>query len=407
MWALTVCLSPVMTHTVAAAEEARTVYEHVSGNPLKGGPNDVHALILDQTAVVFRCGVLDGAEIVTDPAGITLAQAAASAESKGERRGVYTSRVIAAAFPFNELVPSWNVDVAPGTGFRVDVRFGRERNDFWTAFFYLGTWGIVPEFDEKVLKSEHGIVDVDCFRSRETFDRLQYRVILATSEPARLPVVRRVALAYSNTLDDAELARRYRQPVDPGLKERWARRLPVPFRSQLAEDEKIRGSICSPTSTGMVMAYRGVDRPTAEMAALIYDAEYEMYGTWLRAVEGAYLCGVPGYIERFGDWNAVKRHISNGQPVIASIRAEAGELRGAPYRRSNGHLIVIVGFDADGNVHVNDPAARSPEQGITTYAREDMETVWLAHGGVGYILQDPKNTAAPTSLPGAAGRDAK
>jgi hypothetical protein len=40
-------------------------------------------------------------------------------------------------------------------------------------------------------------------------------------------------------------------------------------------------------------------------------------------------------------------------------------------------------------VHVNDPAGATPKQGIVTYGKEDMERVWLACGGVGYVLEAP------------------
>ena len=49
-----------------------------------------------------------------------------------------------------------------------------------------------------------------------------------------------------------------------------------------------------------------------------------------------------------------------------------------------------IEFDAEGNVHVNDPAAADPAEGVVTYAREDMERVWLGKGGVAYVLLPPE-----------------
>src|SRR6185503_5604095 len=132
-----------------------------------------------------------------------------------------------------------------------------------------------------------------------------------------------------------------------------------------------------------------------------YDAEYKMYGNWWRAVQGAYSFGVPGYIERFGDWNAVKKHIAEVQPVIASIKVKRGQLRDAPYRQTDGHLIVITGFTENGDVCVNDTAAADAKEGQTTHAREDMEKVWLVNGGIGYILE-PINTGAARLAPSRA-----
>lgn len=334
--------------------------ERELGNRLSATPNDVHRLFLD------------------DPASFAEASPA-----------MLTSRIVEAEFPFNDLVPSWNVDVPEGAGFAVEIRLGRRDGDFWTPYYYLGSWGAAPEIQEKHLSDSNGFINIDYFQSTRTFDRFQYRFLLSGGASGRRPVPRRVAMAYSNTLNDEQLARRFRRPVDPGPKQDWARRLAVPYRSQRWEDEKIRGSICSPTSVSMVLAYRGVNEPTAQVCRVIYDPEYGIYGNWWRAVQGAYSYGVRGYLERFGDWNAVKRHIAAGRPVIASIRVRRGEMSNAPYRQSDGHLLVITGFDEAGNVHVNDPAADTAQAGQATYRREDMEKVWLARGGIGYVLLGP------------------
>ncbi len=372
------------TTTASAPEESADG----PGNNLRATPNDVHALLLDNSAAIFSQGSTEQVTVETTVPGIAIPAArAATAPADTPLAAVYTSRVVETAFPFNDLVPSWNVEMPEGTGFRAEIRLGRKADGFWTPFYHFGVWGNAPKPAERVIEDGSGIVDVDTFRSSQTFDRIQYRFVFTTAAAGKSPVLRRVGLAYSNTLNNEGLAAVHRKPIDPGPPSGWARRLPVPWRSQSVEDGRIRGSICSPTSVAMVLQYYGVNLPTAQVAATVFDPEYRIYGNWIRAVETAYLCGVAGYLERFGDFEGVKRHIAAGHPVIASIRVDTpGELRGAPYKTSNGHLIVIAGFDANGNLHVNDPAAKTIEAGVVTYAKEDMQKVWLDHGGVGYVL---------------------
>lgn len=360
------------------------------GNRLYSTPYDVHALILDQTIDAFSQGGGPGTLIVDRPPGVTIA---VPEKGRGDPiEAVYTSRVIENEFPFNDVVPSWNVDVPPGAGFVVELRVGRKDGDFWTPFYYLGTWGDARAPTARHQLDVNGHLHMDYFRSTNRFDRLQYRVHLFAPNAKQPPVLRRFGLACSNTLNDAELAGRFRRPVDPGPQEKWVRRLPVPFRSQKWEPKEVRGSICSPTSVSMVLDYHGVKVPTQRVYETVYDNEFKLYGNWPRAVQTAYTFGVPGYIERFGDWDAVKRHIAAGRPVIASIRVEKGQLRNAPYRESNGHLTVITGFDGKGNVLFNDPAGASEEQGVIAHPIEDVEKIWFNRGGVGYVLLQPPAT---------------
>lgn len=372
------------TTTASAPEEA----QNGPGNNLKGGPLDVHALLLDDSAAVFSQGSTEQVSIQVEPAGIAIPIArAATAPADAPLQAVYESRVIETAFPFNDLVPSWNVELPEGTGFRAEIRVGKKADQSWTPFYYFGVWGNAPRPAEKIIADANGTIDVDTLRSEQAFDRIQYRFVLTTAAAGKSPVIRRVGLAYSNTLGDEALAREHRKPVDPGPASGWTRRLPVPWRSQKAEDPKISGSICSATSVSMVMHFYGVNVPTAQVAATVFDREYRIYGNWIRAVQTAYQFGVAGYLQRFGDYEAVKKHIAEGHPVIASIRVDTpGELRGAPYQKSNGHLIVITGFDANGNLHINDPAAKTMQAGVVTYFKEDMQKAWLDHGGVGYVL---------------------
>ena len=246
------------------------------GNNLRGGPHDVHALVLDQDAGTFRAGTFEQTVVLDNPPGIGLAA--------GHTTGVHTSRVVEIGFPFSDVVPSYNLDCPEGAGALFEIRFGRAAGDFWTPWYYLGFWGDALPTARLHLHDEHGAIEIDCYRSPNAWDRVQYRVKL-TGTSAAAPVLRRFALACSNTLGDADLAARMRKPLEPWSGLGWTRRLPVPYRSQTVEDPKIRGSICSPTSVSMVLQYYGVNRPTAEVAARVYDPVFKLYGNWGRAVQ--------------------------------------------------------------------------------------------------------------------------
>jgi len=219
------------------------------GNPLVGGPNDVHALLLDETADVFRKGSGTGLSISDKPAGVGLDLKNVPKSPEGNRwTAVYTSREITTDFPCNEMVPSWNVEVPESTGFFVEFRFGFKGSRNWTSYYYLGRWGSAQPPEKKIVKDPYADIKGDCMISEYLFDRIQYRVHLSTTDLKRTPVLRRFAVAYSNTTGDAELAKRQHKDIDPGPKEKWARRLPVPFRSQKWESPALRGQVCSPTS---------------------------------------------------------------------------------------------------------------------------------------------------------------
>jgi hypothetical protein len=103
-------------------------------------------------------------------------------------------------------------------------------------------------------------------------------------------------------------------------------------------------------------------------------------------VQGAYSFGVPGYVARFGAWSEVRERLAAGQPLVISIAAGPGELTGAPYPSTDGHLLVVSGLEAPDRVLVHDPAAADASQGVTSYARAELERAWLARGGTAYVL---------------------
>jgi hypothetical protein len=294
----------------------------------------------------------------------------------------YESRVLEIPAGFNDALLSWNLDCPARAGCAVELRVGHKRDESWSPWMHVASSG---DYDVGVEASMgdrdfiDGKIDVDYFTSSQLWDRVQYRIRArsdANFQRAELQV-RRVVLCLSRRVDGVA-------PSSPAPHEHA--RIAVPFRSQKAEKADIAGKICSPTSVSMVMAYRGVDKPTAEVAERIFDPVHEIYGNWPRAVQGAYSFGVPGYLARFSKWSDVENLIAAGQPLVISIAAKEGELTGAPYPKTDGHLLVLCGFDAQGDVLVNDPAAADATKGQTTYRREQLDKVWLARGGTAYVF---------------------
>lgn len=359
------------------AKMAAAVDEALCG-PSKPLPYQ-HDLTLHDSNESFRTGTFIESRLIGNSAGVGV--------EMGNGAG-YVGPIIEPPLKFDEMLVSWNAEVPPGAGMVIEVRAGKRLNDSWTPWLRLATWGELPPGGECVTSTDGAKIDIDYFRATQRFDRAQYRLRASVPNPAAPVVLRRVGVCCSDLTGLPDSTPRWRRPpiaVDPAS---WQRRLPVPWRSQKTERPEIAGRICSPTSVSMVMEYRGARQPTLAVAQTALDPLHDIYGNWPRNVQAAFSFGVPGYLTRFSDWRDVQRMIAIGQPLVISVRvAKKGDLRGAPYESTDGHLIVLCGFDADGNVEINDPAASTEEKGRVKYRREDLENVWMrATGGVAYVL---------------------
>jgi len=215
--------------------------------------------------------------------------------------------------------------------------------------------------------------DVDVFRAARPVDAVRLRVRARTAMSAPW-------LAALSAADEA--------PGDGLPTAGVAARLAVPSLSQMQADEALRARICSPTSVAMVLGYwRRRVTPTA-LATETFHPALDIYGVWPAAVRAAAARGVAGYLLRFPDWAAVRWCLSQRIPIVASVRYGAGELTGAAIAATPGHLLVLTGLE-DNAVLVNDPAAPTADSVARRYRADEFGRVWLARGGVGYVLFDP------------------
>ncbi|MBI4603746.1 MAG: sulfatase-like hydrolase/transferase [Planctomycetes bacterium] len=354
----------------------------------------------DDAGAALQAGELTGTrfEVEPDGAGVVL---------EPERSlGTCRSPWVEVPFAFQEVLVSWNVARAEGGGFAVALRCRREGGEA-SPWYHLGRFGAHPEVQDAIVEDAGGKVEVDWLRAKGSYRAFQYRVSLARDGDGPSPRLDRFTIVASNASGDAELHARHAArpavpsgaPVSPkahganGAKR--ALRIDVPFRSQRADDPALAGRICSPTSVAMVLEHRGVRRSTAEVAARAFDRAHDIYGNWPANIQAAYSFGARGKIARFRSWDAARAAIGAGQPLVISIRDPGGVLKGTPYGRTDGHLLVLTGFDEQGNPRVNDPAARDAEKGVTVYDRAQMEQVWLAQGGIAYVIEGRGTGASP------------
>ena len=187
--------------------------------------------------------------------------------------------------------------------------------------------------------------------------------------------------------------------VSAGNPALWNQKLNVPLCSQMVYPDG--GEVwCSPTSTSMVLSfwdgYTGPCEPRVRAAVDgVYDWIYNGHGNWPFNTAYAATFGYEGYVARLTSLETAEKFIAAGVPVIMSIAWKKGELTGADINSTNGHLLVLVGFDAQGNPIINDPASPSDSAVQHTYLRSEFEPLWLqASGGTVYLIY-PVGTPVP------------
>lgn len=309
--------------------------------------------------------------------------------------GRLTSPQLTSPQPFDRLVTSWNALTPAGTWVQVEARAYRSSDSRWTKYYKMGVWaqgtGTIKRHSVNGQGNADGTVATDILELKggAVHSRFQYRVTLFTTDRTRSPAVSMVSVMASNSAKEAAGLPVYSD------KQAWGRDLNVPKRSQMIYPDG--GEVwCSPTSTSMVLAYWGKSVTVPQAAAGTYDHAYKGNGNWPFNTAWASTYGMDAYVTRMGSLAQLEEWISAGVPVVISIAWKKGELRGAPIASSNGHVIVVRGFDANGNVIVNDPAASSDSRVRVVYRRAELFTVWLKYsGGTAYLIH-PRNHSVPT-----------
>lgn len=308
--------------------------------------------------------------------------------------GEATSPEITTAFNYKETIASWNAATPAGSW--VEVQFRAQYGTRWSKWYVLGIWAsdtlTVARHSVNAQGDSDGFVAVDTFVSsakKATTNKFQLKLRLFSANGSAIPSIRNASVAYSTGAPKTA-------SVSAGNPALWNKLLNVPECSQMVYPDG--GEVwCSPTSTSMVLAYldgyTGACEPRVRAAVDgVFDWIYDGHGNWpfntaYAATQGPTDAPYEGYVARFTSLTQAEEYIAAGVPVIMSIAWGKGDLTGSDIDSTNGHLFVLVGFDASGNPIVNDPASPADATVQRTYLRSELEPLWLqASGGTVYLI---------------------
>ena len=315
----------------------------------------------------------------------------------------WTSAWVTPGFAATSLVPSWEATTPGRSMVRVEVR-GQ------TADGRRGSWDTIADWSTRAkaaMRTTHsgqyddlGRVSADTWVATTPVTAWQLRTTLLRKSGSSLPIsVERIGAVASRVVAPGPTS-------VPGPAVGTV--LDVPAYSQMLHSGHYPQwggggeAWCSPTSTAMVLAYYGIaptprgiesGHPDAIVdftAKMVYDHGYRGTGNWaFNTAYAATLVAGDSYVTRLPDLRAAEDFIAAGTPLVASIAFGPKQLTGAPISTSNGHLLVIVGFETDGDVVVNDPAAPSNAQVRRVYDRAEFERIWLAaSNGTAYFIKN-------------------
>lgn len=331
------------------------------------------------------------------------------------KQGTWTSDWYASPETFTQAVPSWQAQT-PGKSW-VAVELQVRTPDGTSRWYRMANWAFedskIKRRTERNQSDAIGTIYTDTFVAASGVQAQEYRlrVVLHGTKTDR-PVVGQVGstVARPDELPDTSTPTSS-EPVE----------LDVPSYSQSIHSGEYPkyggggGVWCSPTSTAMVLSYWGTGPTAADIASLpkdkVFDANgrkdgevdwaaihtwdytYDGAGNWAFNTAYASAYGLDGSVRQYSSLRAVGRWVRDGVPVVVSIDWDntddnpMNDLTGSSISGTDGHLMVVVGFTASGDVIANDPASPTNAEVRHVYQRDQFERNWLrASDGTTYVI---------------------
>lgn len=302
--------------------------------------------------------------------------------NEGAVSGKYLSNIFTVE-PTLSVVGSWGAISSKNATVELEVRV--RVNGKWSMFFSYGAWGLGLENKPMTSNTNDGMVKISTdeiiVMSGRTADAIQYRVTLRrTNENIKSPELSFVALAieYKN----------YEYKINTSaLPDRVDREVPKLNQNVVPV---IGNSICSPTSSTMLLKYKGHDFSQYDeyenryIANLSRDYGNEIFGNWVYCTVIMTSFGERAYVMRMYSLDELKEHLANVGPVALSVKGKMDAYNTDKSYTTGGHLLVCQGYyEKDGKTIFicNDPNVKEV---YVEYSEETIARVWRM---VAYVIE--------------------
>jgi len=271
--------------------------------------------------------------------------------------------------PYNRGLPSWNgTAVDNNAGFKVFMRFPYGAG--WSSWMTVGYWkdNIWPVYGATSYGG--GEVDIDYVKLDDYQTQWQFKLELKrTSTNIVSPTLRKLNFSTSDRQTTLQL--NYSDILNDDPPELF---IPTTFLYQYSLDPNIGGSICSPTTVCMILESYEITVAPVAFAWDTYDPHYGLFGVWPRVVQNASEYGLVGAVTRYRSWSEAYSVLAQGGRIAMSVSQPL----------YSGHLMMLAGFDSNGNPIVHDPARTWGYNHV--YPKSDISHSWFDKGGIGYTF---------------------
>ncbi|MDO8805136.1 MAG: NlpC/P60 family protein [Elusimicrobiota bacterium] len=338
------------------------------------------------------------------------------------RPAVLTSAGLDAVFPFDELLLSADA-VFPGGG-ELEAEAQVKTAEGWSPWFSFGRFNAAGGgISAAPQENSFGRLEIDLLKLKKKASALRYRLtvtpaggtprtLAAGSEEkvrGKTPLIRLAAVSYTDSGAPYSHADAAARPA--GFK---ALKLALPRRSQMIQQVNYAGDICSPVSLSMALCGLGLRAEPLETAEAVLDSAQNIYGNWFFNTAHAGARGLYAFVARLNSLEEARAFLDAGAQVVASVTFGPDELRNSPLKKTKGHLLVLAGFTAKGDVITHDPAAPDEKTVERIYDRAQFAQAWLKNKyGTAYIIAKDlnrflavkENVAELYSMPPGPGAD--